>query len=176
MNLPKKLILLPTIALIFVGGGVAAYALKPEVEPKRVEVQQVAAVEPQEVTEPVESPPAVVEEQEPVPEPPKTPDEIEAEAQAKVEQYAASRGWDVLAQGRCLTLGEGIVKGLLSEGSTYEQTMKWIDDHFITGLPVAGGEATYPGGTPADSGTQGTKRIRYDGSGTCRLLYYIEQN
>jgi len=81
MNLPKKLILLPTIALIFVGGSVAAYALKPEVGPKRVEVQQVAAVEPVEAQAPaVESPPAVVEQvaQEPAPEPPKTADELKA--------------------------------------------------------------------------------------------------
>jgi len=87
MNLPKKLILLPTIALIFVGGSVAAYALKPEVGPKRVEVQQVAAVEPAEIqAAPVESPPAIVEpvEQEPAPKPPKTVGELQAYARQVV--------------------------------------------------------------------------------------------
>lgn len=86
MKLPKKVYLAAAV-LLFMGGAGTAVALYPESEPKKVVVEQVASQEPQEqpeqATEPVESPPAVVEtvvEEEAPVDQPKTVNELKAMA------------------------------------------------------------------------------------------------
>lgn len=191
MNLRRKHILIAGLVAVAVGMTTIPVLTKEHpIEPtssRTVEASPVSSA-PEE-SQPVTPVPAPIEEAKPVavaspkPQavqpPPPTEDEIEAEAQLKVEQLAAARGWSVMAQGRCLTRGEGFIKGLLKLGYDRAAVMQWVDENFGAGTKVVAGEIIpvfYPIGVEVSAPSDGVKRIRFDGAGTCRLRYMFETN
>jgi len=94
LRLPKKVYVAAAIVL-FAAGGVTTYALIPESEPARVEVQQVASTQPEQEPLPVQEQTAPVEE--PVAEP--EPEPVET-----VESVLAEQNWNQFQRDNCVSV------------------------------------------------------------------------
>lgn len=168
MKIPKKVYLVAAV-LLFMGGAGTVLALQPNTPPKEVTVKQVAASTPVQaapVTQPTQTAvaptPAPAVAVAPVP-PAPTPEQIKADALNRVSNYASSRGWNVEVQKHCAEIH-------------YNSFKDHIDEWFITGINVkdiSKGNQHYDR-APITSDEQGVGRIRYNGYGSCTILYQVD--